>query len=249
MQHKKGYVCTHNNFLLNMNAIITGGSKGLGFAIACKLAAKGYNVLLTARDTNALTKACHIISTQYGVQAYAYACDLSKKENIGGLAAFCLNTFKEIHVLVNNAGVFLPGQIHKEEDGILESQIQTNLYSAYYLTRALISTITTSPNAHIINMCSIASKIAYPNGGSYSISKFALLGFSKVLREEMKPYGVKVTAIMPGAAWSDSWQGVELPYERLMSADDVATAVAACIDMSPAACVEEIILRPQLGDL
>ena len=91
--------------------------------------------------------------------------------------------------------------------------------------------------------------MAYPNGGSYSISKFALLGFSKVLREEMKPHGIKVTSIMPGAAWSDSWQGADFPVERLMQASDVAKAVWGCYDLSPAAVVEDLILRPQLGDL
>ena len=98
-------------------------------------------------------------------------------------------------------------------------------------------------------MCSIASQIAYPNGGSYSISKFALLGFSKVLREEMKNKGVKVTSILPGATWSNSWAGVDLPESRLMQATDIANATWSATTMSPSAVVEEIILRPQLGDL
>lgn len=98
-------------------------------------------------------------------------------------------------------------------------------------------------------MCSIASKIAYPNGGSYSISKFALLGFSKVLREELKPTGIKVTSILPGATWSNSWAGVDLPEDRLMQAHDIAIPVWSALSMSPSAVVEEITIRPQLGDL
>ena len=101
----------------------------------------------------------------------------------------------------------------------------------------------------IINMCSIASFMAYPNGGSYTISKFAMLGFSKVLREEMKPYGIKVTAVMPGSTWSDSWKGADFPDERLMKPGDVAEAVLSVTRMSPASVVEELIIRPQLGDL
>jgi short-subunit dehydrogenase len=132
---------------------------------------------------------------------------------------------------------------------MLESMIDGNLYSAYHLTRALIPTLLKSPTPHIFNMCSIASKIAYPNGGSYSISKFALLGFTKVLREELKDKGVKVTAILPGATWSNSWAGADLPHERIMEANDIAIAVWSAIQMSPSAVVEEIILRPQLGDL
>jgi len=98
-------------------------------------------------------------------------------------------------------------------------------------------------------MCSVASLMAYPHGGSYSISKFALLGFSKVLREEMKDKGIKVVSIMPGATWSNSWAGVEQPEERLMQAHDIALVVMSAIQLSPSAVMEEIILRPQLGDL
>ena len=102
---------------------------------------------------------------------------------------------------------------------------------------------------HIFNMCSVASLMAYPNGGSYSISKYALLGFSKNLRLELKDKGIKVTGIMPGATWSASWEGVELPEERLMQASDIALAVWSATQMSPSAVVEDIVLRPQLGDL
>jgi short-subunit dehydrogenase len=232
-----------------MNAIITGGSKGLGKAIAEKLASKGYNLLLGSRNAEELHMVCNEISSKYGVQTLSFAADLSKKEEVLSFANFANNNVEEINVLVNNAGIFLSGKVHTEDEGVLESQINTNLYSAYNLTRALMPKILTSKNAHIFNMCSIASKIAYPNGGSYTISKFALLGFNKALREELKPHGVKVTAIIPGAAWSDSWKGVDLPYERLMEANDIAEMVASCLLLSPAACVEEIVLRPQLGDL
>jgi len=127
--------------------------------------------------------------------------------------------------------------------------IDTNLYSAYHLSRALIPTMVAYGSGHIFNMCSIASFTAYPNGGSYSISKFALLGFSKVLREELKQKNIKVTSIMPGATWSASWAGVDLPESRLMQADDIAKIVWSALEMSPSAVIEDIVIRPQLGDL
>jgi NADP-dependent 3-hydroxy acid dehydrogenase YdfG len=123
------------------------------------------------------------------------------------------------------------------------------LYSAYYLTRALLPMMLPRRDGHIFNMCSIASIMAYPNGGSYTISKFALLGFSKVLREEMKTKGIKVTAILPGATWSDSWAGADYPPERLMQADDIAKTIWAAYNLSDSAVVEELVIRPQLGDL
>jgi short-subunit dehydrogenase len=124
-----------------------------------------------------------------------------------------------------------------------------NLYSAYHLTRALLSCLRPYRRGHIFNMCSIASLIAYPNGGSYTISKFALLGFSKALREELKPEGIKVTSVMPGAAWSDSWRGANFPVERLMQADDIAKMIWAAYQLSDSAVVEDLVIRPQLGDL
>ena len=91
--------------------------------------------------------------------------------------------------------------------------------------------------------------MAYPNGGSYSISKFALLGFSKVLREELKPKGIRVTSIMPGATWSASWDGVDLPEDRLAKATDIAEVTWSAYVLSPSAVMEDVIVRPQLGDL
>jgi short-subunit dehydrogenase len=98
-------------------------------------------------------------------------------------------------------------------------------------------------------MCSIASIKAYPNGGSYAISKFALLGFSKVLREELKDKGIRVTAILPGATRTSSWDGVDLPDERFMKSEDVAETIFSAYSLSKRSVVEEILIRPQLGDI
>jgi short-subunit dehydrogenase len=102
---------------------------------------------------------------------------------------------------------------------------------------------------HIFNICSIASIKAYANGGSYSISKFAMLGFSRNLREEMKPHGIKVTAVCPGATMTASWEGAGIDPQRIMEVNDVAEMVLASSRLSPMAVVEDIIIRPQLGDL
>jgi hypothetical protein len=98
-------------------------------------------------------------------------------------------------------------------------------------------------------MCSIASLHAYANGGSYSISKFALLGFSKALREELKPHNVKVTSLMPGATLTDSWAGVDLPESRFMRADDIAQLIFDVYNLSDSTVIEEVVLRPVLGDI
>jgi len=234
----------------NRTAVITGATKGLGRAIAEIFAQNGFDLCVCARTEADLEAMERDWAEQFPQQKlHTFSVDVSKKAAVREFGDFVRNTFSRLDVLINNAGLFLPGKISDEQEGRLETQLETNLYSAYHLTRALLPIMIPQGRGHIFNMCSIASFMAYPNGGSYSISKFALLGFSKVLREEMKPKGLKVTSIMPGAAWSDSWAGVDLPYERLMQANDVAKAVWGCYDMSDAAVVEELVLRPQLGDL
>jgi short-subunit dehydrogenase len=234
----------------NKTAVISGATKGLGRAIAEIFAQNGFDLCVCARTETDLEAMERDWAQQFPQQKlHVFAADVSKKSEVLEFGMFVRDTLTHLDVLVNNAGVFMPGKISEEPSGTLETQMETNLYSAYHLTRSLLPMMIPQGRGHIFNLCSIASFMAYPNGGSYSISKFALLGFSKVLREEMKPKGLKVTSIMPGAAWSDSWAGVDLPYERLMQATDVAKAIWGCYDMSDAAVVEELILRPQLGDL
>ena len=233
-----------------MNIIVTGATKGIGRAIVNKLALRANNLAICTRNMDELeqTKA-DLLKINPDISVHIFAADLSEKEETLRFGAFCLEKFSTINALINNAGSYIGGEIHNEEDGVLEKMIKTNLYSAYHLTRKVLKAMIREKRGYIINMASIASIMSYPNGGSYSISKFALRGFSMVLREELKNKGIKVTTIMPGATWSNSWAGVELPEDRLMQAEDIAIAVASIFDMSPSAVVEEIILRPQLGDL
>lgn len=233
-----------------MNVVISGGTKGIGRAIAEIFAENGFNLAICSRSQEGLDAMGVLLKSKYpDIDFLGFKCDVSKKDEVLNFAHAIRSRWENVDALINNAGIFIPGEITKEEDGHLEAQIETNLYSAYHLTRALLPIMTDAGKGHIFNMCSVASLIAYPNGGSYSISKFALLGFSKVLREELKPKGIKVTAILPGATWSHSWAGVDLPEERLMKAGDIAQCVWSAFQLSPSAVVEEIIIRPQLGDL
>ncbi len=228
--------------------VITGGTKGLGRAIAELFAAKGFTVVTCARTESDLRSAEAYWETHFpNSRLWTFQTDVSKKSEVVEFGAFVRQHFDKIDVLVNNAGLYLPGLVTTEQEGTLETLMETNLFSAYHITRGLLPLL--GPGSHIFNMCSVASILAYPNGGSYSIAKFALYGLSKALREELKPAGVKVTALLPGATWSDSWHGVDLPHERLMQADDIARIIWGAYDLSPSAVVEEILIRPQLGDL
>jgi len=233
---------------LNMNVVITGASQGIGKGIAERFAAAGANLFLSARNMDKVVEWKIDLSKKYGINIFTFNADLSKKVEVDGLAEEILTKFEKIDIVVNNAGSFVPGSVYNEPEGSLEMMIAINLYSAYHLTRKLLPVMMKSKSGHIFNMCSIAGLQAYANGGAYSISKFALNGFTKNLRDEMKTHGIKVTAIHPGAVFTSAWEGFAQP-ERIMEVNDVAEMVFAASQLSLQACVEDIILRPQLGDL
>ncbi|HXB91885.1 MAG TPA: SDR family NAD(P)-dependent oxidoreductase [Puia sp.] len=233
-----------------MTCIITGASRGLGKAIAEKMASAGYGLCLCSRNEAALSLAHKDLSARFPDSTIrAAAFDLAEPRQVRAFGRWALEHGTEVDVLVNNAGQFIPGSVSDEEEGALEKMIAVNLYSAYHLTRLLLPGMMARKKGHIFNICSVASLQAYPNGGAYSISKFALAGFSKNLREEMKPHGIKVTAVYPGAAYTDSWAGSGVDPKRIMEAGDIADMILAATRLSPQATVEEILLRPQLGDL
>lgn len=232
-----------------MNVIITGASKGIGKAIAAIFASQGHHLFLCARNEAALYKTMDELSKKYpSAIIKAKPFDISRKEEAKAFGAWCLE-YGVPDILVNNAGVFEPGNVYNEPDGLLENQIATNLYSAYYVTRTVLPWMMEHKKGHIFNICSIAALHAYHNGGAYSISKFAMDGFSKNLREEMKGYNIKVTTLYPGAVLTDSWGNYDNSSQRIMETADVAQTVYAASQLSKAACVEEIIMRPQQGDL
>lgn len=232
-----------------MNIIITGASKGIGKAIAEIFAANGHNLFLCSRGELTLYKTVEELMTRFpAVSIKAKPADLSKKEEAVAFGNWCLS-FAVPDILVNNAGFFEPGSVYNEPDGTLENQLAVNLQSAYHLTRTVLPKMIERKSGHIFNMCSVAALHAYANGGSYSVSKFALYGFSKNLREEMKPFGIKVTSVHPGAVMSDSWAGYDNSEKRIMETGDIAKMIFAAAQLSMQACVEDIVIRPQLGDL
>ena len=232
------------------NAIaITGGTKGIGRAIINIFADKGFDIITCSRskaDLEGLRAELKVKDPK--VHFEGIEVDLAEKAGVDEFVNFAQTHSTGLQVLINNAGVFSPGQTYSEEPGVFEKTMNTNVASAYHITRGLIHSIMNN-KGHVFNICSTASIMPYPNGGSYCISKYALLGMTKVLREEMKEHGVKVTAVLPGATLTASWAGSELPEERFMHAEDVAHAVWGAYALSERSVVEEILIRPQLGDI
>lgn len=232
-----------------MKVVITGASKGIGQAIAHGFAAIGSDVWLCSRGEYALYQTLAALQTQYpDSHVAARVADMQKKEEVEAFAQWVLSQGVP-DVVVNNAGIFIQGNISDEPADTLHQLMETNVYAAYHLTRALLPAMKAQGRGHIFNMCSIASLRAYPQGGSYGITKYALAGFNANLREELKPHGIKVTGVFPGATMSASWEGSGVKPERIMQAEDIAKMIVAAAQLSPAAVVEDIIMRPQLGDL
>jgi len=232
-----------------MNVVITGASQGIGLAIAAAFANAGYTLCLCSKTKANMDAAGNSLAAKYpNANIHFTHADLSKKEQCTQFAQWCLEKGMP-SILVNNAGFFSPGNIEDEADDALEQQMAVNLYSAYHTTRALLPAMLKMGKGHVFNICSIASLNAYAQGGSYSISKFALLGFSKNLRLELKDKGIKVTAVCPGAVYTNSWVGSGVDPNRIMESEDIAKMIFAAAHLSPQAVVEDIVMRPQKGDL
>lgn len=231
-----------------MKVVVTGASQGIGKAIAGRFAEQGASLFLVSRNMDAHQKWVKEWMDTHGISITTFNADLSVREEVAATAQAIRDAFGRVDVLVNNAGNFEPGNVHDEPEGALERMMNLNLYSAYHLTRELLPAMMQARQGHVFNICSIAALKAYPGGGSYSISKFALEGFSKNLREEMKKHGVKVTSVHPGAVWTKAWEGF-VERSRIMEASDIADLVWAASRLSVNACVEDIIIRPQLGDV
>ena len=235
---------------MNKVAVITGGTKGIGKAIIRKFASQGFDIITCSRNMDelqALKK--EIESKSPGIEVMIRKSDLSVKEEVNDFVKFVISNRSHVEVLINNTGVFIPGGIATEPEGQLETMINTNLYSAYYVTRGILPQMIHDQSGHIFNICSIASIVSYTNGGSYAITKHAMLGMTKGLREELKLKGIRVTAVLPGATYTASWEGAGIPEERFMKSEDVAEAVYTAYALSKNSVVEEIIIRPQEGDI
>lgn len=233
---------------MNKLAIITGGTKGIGRATAETFAQHGFDIVTCSRHQKDIDSFDEEMK-KFKVKTFGFAVDLSKREEVQKFVIEVLKLDRPVDVLMNNVGTYQPGDLLTEEEGSLERMINTNLYSAYYVTRGIAPTMIKQKAGNIINICSVASLKAYPGGGSYAISKFAMLGFSKQLREDLKDTGVRVTSVMPGATQTSSWEGVVLPEGRLMRPEDIASVIYNACSLSSGSVIEEILIRPQMGDV
>ncbi|TDQ08743.1 SDR family oxidoreductase [Pedobacter metabolipauper] len=226
-----------------MNAIITGATKGIGKAVAIKLAENGYDLAVCSRSSQELE--AFKASLEYtGVRILTFPADCGIKSEV---YAFCDAVQQEMptaDILVNNAGMYLQGSILDEEDDQFENQVKLNLYAAYYCSKFFGKMMRDSRSGHIFNICSVASKIVVENAGGYSVTKAALLSLNHVFRNELSKYNVKVTAILPGSTLTSSWQGTEIPADRFVQPEDIANTIYSILNLSNGVNVDEVTIKP-----
>ena len=230
--------------------LVTGASQGIGEAIAKVFAqeVRGVRLALVARNVaglQATAKAC----AKFGAKAEAFECDVSNETSVELMAEAVKERFGKVDVLINNAGAFAMAPFLETKVEEFDRMIAVNLRSAFLVTQAFLPAMLKQKHGDVFFMSSIAGLGAYPHSTGYCAAKFGLTGMAKVLRAETKDHGVRVCCVHPGATWSPSWSKSGVKPERIMPAEDIARAILDVYRLGRRTVVEEIILRPQLGDL
>jgi len=229
--------------------VITGVSQGIGAAVAEAFAAEpGARLALVAR-TEAKLDAVAARCRALGAEAEAFPCDVTDEAAVEAMAGAVVARFGTPDVLVNNAGSFAPGGVLKMNVADFRAQVEVNLTSAFLVTRAFLPAMVARGSGDVFFMASVASVQGYPRSVAYGAAKHGLLGLARSLREEVREHGLRVLTLLPGATYTDSWAASGLPEARFMPPGDVARAVLAMHRMDGRTVVEEILLRPQQGDV
>jgi NAD(P)-dependent dehydrogenase (short-subunit alcohol dehydrogenase family) len=232
--------------------LITGASQGIGAAIARAYARErpGSRLALVARNLrNLRAVAAECARLDPRGEAAVFRCDTSDEAAVGRMARAVTRRFGTVDTLVNNAGAFEPAPFLDTTVAAFDRMIAVNLRSAFLVTRAFLPAMVERRRGDVLFMSSIAGLGAYPNAAAYCAAKFGLTGLAKVIRAETRAQGIRVCCLHPGATWTPSWAGSGVDPERLMPAEDIARAVLDVFDASRRTVVEDVVIRPQLGDL
>jgi len=230
-------------------ALVTGGSRGIGLAIANKLANAGAKVVITGRDESSLVDAAAQISRARG-KAVTRHCDVRNPKSVAALLSAIREEFRHLDILVNNAGVAQPNMSVADMPlEVWQEVIETNLTGLFLCTRAALPLMRTGGT--IVNNLSVSARNVFPSFSAYTASKHGALGFTSSLREELRPRGIRVIALMPGATdtgiWDQFWP--EAPRNRMMSAESVADALLSAVLLPENASVDELLIMPTTGSL
>ncbi len=239
-------------------ALITGANRGIGLAIARALALEGCNLIVTGRDERALAKACteldelqsEKLPDKVNVPVLAQSCDVRSPESVDYLFTLVRGLHKPLDILINNAGIGHPNRAVSELPyPIWMEVIDTNLNALFLVTQAALAVM--KRGSTIVNNLSIAAERVFPGAAAYNASKHGALGFTNTLREELRPKGIRVIALMPGATDTAIWDALwpEAPRRKMMSAETVARTVVNALLLPENTTVEKLVLMPSIGTL
>jgi len=235
-------------------ALITGANRGIGLAIARALAREGCNLIVTGRDERALAKARAELEKlqpkKLNGHVLAQSCDVRSPESVDYLFALVRGLHKPLDILINNAGIAHPNlAVGQLPYPTWMEVVDTNLNGLFLMTQAALAVM--KRGSTIVNNLSIAAERVFPGSAAYNASKHGALGFTDTLREELRPKGIRVIALLPGATDTAIWDALwpEAPRRKMMSAETVARTVVSALLLPENTTAEKIVLRPSIGTL
>jgi 3-oxoacyl-[acyl-carrier protein] reductase len=224
-------------------ALITGASRGIGFAIARRLGKMGARVSICARDQAKLDQTASVLRGE-GIETLAIRADVARSDQISALIQKTQQELGPIDILVNNAGIGLFGPFHEFGEADWNAVLDTNLKSVFLMSRAVAPEMMRRQTGHIVNISSLAGKNTFANGAIYCASKWGLMGLSGSMAEDLRGYGVRVSAICPGSVATEFSGQSGKSQSKILQPEDVAHAVAALVTQSSESFISEVHIRP-----
>ena len=224
-------------------ALVTGGSRGIGRAIAQRLATLGASVAICGREGKALQSAAADLE-KLGARAFFHLTDVSKASQVSELVAETEAALGSISILVNNAGIGLFGPAHEKTEADWDRVVNTNLKSVFLVSRAVVPSMIRRGSGDIINISSLAGRNTFAGGGIYCASKWGLMGLSGCMMEDLREHGIRVSVVCPGSVATEFSGSRPKNPGKALSPEDVAHAVEAIVTQRPGSVVSEIQLRP-----
>ena len=224
-------------------ALVTGGSRGIGLAIAARLGRMGARIAICARSAESLERAAEGLRRD-AVETLAMAADVTRSAEVTVLVERTRKSLGPVDILVHNAGVGIFGPVQALRESDWDAVLDTNLKAVFLVSKEVAPDMIRRRTGQIINISSLAGKNAFANGSVYCASKWGLLGLTYCMAEDLRTYGIRVSAVCPGTVATEFSPHAGKDPSKMLQPDDVAHAVAALVTQAPQSFISEVLLRP-----